>query len=164
MAILETDATQPVTTLLQRCHEHLRATRGAAMSLASFNAQDGTLTWLGVGNVDGVVLRAPPTAGSLRLVLLAGVVGHQLPALRESVVRVEPGDTLVLVTDGIRDDFEETLKVGRRGLTGGRSNPRRSRQGHGRRPGAGRSLKGGDRNSRIRPHGGMNSRARSRSI
>lgn len=112
MAILETDATQPVTTLLQRCHEHLRATRGAAMSLASFNAQDGTLTWLGVGNVDGVVLRAPPTAGSLRLVLLAGVVGHQLPALRESVVRVAPGDTLVLVTDGIRDDFEETLTSG----------------------------------------------------
>jgi hypothetical protein len=40
MAILETDATQPVTTLLQRCHEHLRATRGAALSLASFNAQE----------------------------------------------------------------------------------------------------------------------------
>jgi len=112
MAILEMDATRPVTRLLQYCHEHLRPTRGAALSLASFNALDGTMTWLGVGNVDGVVLRAPPATGSLGLVLLPGVVGHQLPPLRPSVVRIVPGDTLVLVTDGIREDFAETLKAG----------------------------------------------------
>ena len=111
MAILEANADQPVTTLLQRCHEHLRSTRGAALSLASFNAQHGTMTWLGVGNVDGVVLRAEPAAGSLRLVMLAGVVGRQLPSLHSSVVRVVPGDTLVIVTDGIRDDFAERLSA-----------------------------------------------------
>jgi len=111
MAILEANVDQPVTPLLRRCHEHLRPTRGAALSLACFNARHGTLTWLGVGNVDGVVLRAQPVGGSLRLVLLAGVVGRQLPSLHESLVRVVPGDTLVIVTDGIRDDFAERLTV-----------------------------------------------------
>src|SRR5271165_5988082 len=41
--------------LFQRCHEQLRSTRGVVMSLASFCARDHTMTWLGVGNVEGVL-------------------------------------------------------------------------------------------------------------
>jgi len=109
MEILEADADLPITTLLQRCHEHLRPTRGAALTLAVFDGRQETMTWLGVGSVDGVVLRAPPACGSQRLVLRAGLVGCQLPSLHPSVLQVVPGDTLVLVTDGIRDDFAEQL-------------------------------------------------------
>ena len=109
MEILEADADLPITTLLQRCHEHLRSTRGAALTLAVFDGRQETMTWLGVGSVDGVVLRAPPACGSQRLVLRAGLVGCQLPSLHPSVIQVAPGDTLVLVTDGIRDDFAEQL-------------------------------------------------------
>ncbi len=113
MATLEEDACQPVAVLLRRCHERLRPTRGAALSLVSFNARDGTMSWLGVGNVDAVLLRAGSAGSSAaeRLVLRGGVVGRQLPPLGVTVVRVEPGDTLILATDGIREGFEEKLRV-----------------------------------------------------
>ena len=42
-----------------RCHDRLRATRGVVMSLASLDQERGILTWLGVGNVAGVVFRTP---------------------------------------------------------------------------------------------------------
>ena len=111
MEILEADAHLPITMLLQRCHEHLRPTRGAALSLAVFDGRQEMMTWLGVGSVDGVVLRAPPASGSERLVLRAGLVGRQLPTLHPAVVQLAPGDTLVLVTDGVREDFAERLAV-----------------------------------------------------
>ena len=69
------------------------------------------MAWVGVGNVDGVLLRATPTARMERLLLLGGVVGRQLPHLNASVVTVSPGDTLILVTDGIRGDFAERLPI-----------------------------------------------------
>lgn len=58
-----------VITLISRCHERLRSTRGVVMSLASFNSVDETMTWLGVGNVEGRFVRAahnarPRTAGT----------------------------------------------------------------------------------------------------
>jgi len=113
MATLEEDPGQSIAVLLRRCHERLRPTRGAALSLVSFNARDGTMSWLGVGSVDGVLLRADRAASSPaeRLVLRGGVVGRQLPPLGVVVVRVAPGDTLLLATDGIREGFEDKLTV-----------------------------------------------------
>ena len=46
--VLERDPRESVITLVRRCHERLRETRGVVMSLASFNALDETMTWLGV--------------------------------------------------------------------------------------------------------------------
>ena len=71
------------------------------------------MSWLGVGSVDGVLLRADRAASrrAERLVLRGGVVGRQLPTLGVVVVRVEPGDTLLLATDGIREGFEDKLTV-----------------------------------------------------
>src|SRR5262245_52322386 len=47
----------PVDELMRRCHHKLRNTRGAVMSLASFNGTRSTMTWLGVGNVEGFLVR-----------------------------------------------------------------------------------------------------------
>jgi len=84
---LERYAREPVVALIQRCHERLRGTRGAVMSLASFREADSTMTWLGVGNVVGVLLRADPGAVPRQeyLSLRGGVVGDQLPRLDASV-------------------------------------------------------------------------------
>ncbi len=120
MAALEADAKQPLAVLLRRCHEHLRPTRGAALSLASFDAVDETMSWLGVGSVDGVLLRGDRAAEVPleRLVSRAGVVGSQLPPLAVAVLPVARGDMLILATDGIRDGFAEHLGAsGTRGPT-----------------------------------------------
>jgi phosphoserine phosphatase RsbX len=94
----------------QRCHEALRATRGAAISLASFAEEPATMTWLGVGNVEGRLIRG--SAWSQRqesLLLRGGVAGHELPPLATATCPVERGDLLVFATDGVRGDFADSL-------------------------------------------------------
>jgi hypothetical protein len=81
------------------------------MTLVSFNVLDGIMAWLGVGNVEGVLLRAAGAASPPRktLLLREGVVSYQLPPLRTSSLPIMSGDTLVLATDGIRSDFAQGL-------------------------------------------------------
>ena len=112
-AILEMYSPEPVVALLRRCHERLRMTRGVVLSLASFAAREKTMTWLGVGNVEGRLLRADPHAYPPQetLLLRGGVVGGDLPEPYASSVPVWPGDTLVFTTDGVRSDFDEGLTV-----------------------------------------------------
>jgi serine phosphatase RsbU (regulator of sigma subunit) len=114
VTLLEAHRGEPVIDLVHRCHAALATTRGVVMSLASYDALDRTVTWIGVGNVEGIVLRADRAADPSRqtLLLRGGVVGYQMPELHASVVTVSPGDTLVFVTDGIRSDFGWRLDPG----------------------------------------------------
>ena len=113
VSILKAGAEEPVISLIQRCHEGLRSTRGVVLSLASIDPEHGMMTWLGVGNVQGVLMRAGAQKGSAREVLLlrAGVVGSQLPALQATVLPIAKGDTLVFDTDGVRSEFAEGLSA-----------------------------------------------------
>ena len=114
VSLLRQHPQDPLVTLLRRCHEALKQTRGAVISLASFHVPDNTMTWLGVGNVEGVLLRTERTESGQRranenIMLYAGLLGMQLPNVRPSVVPLAPGDTLILTTDGIRNDFTRQL-------------------------------------------------------
>lgn len=110
--VLERNAKESVINLVRLCHEQLKPTRGVVMSLARFNSADGTVTWLGVGNVEGVLLHRDGygTVSREVLPLRGGVVGDQLPPLLASTVPVSRGDTLIFVTDGVRADFADALK------------------------------------------------------
>jgi serine phosphatase RsbU (regulator of sigma subunit) len=111
VATLEAHSTRELIALLKGCHEALRRTRGVAVSVASFAFHEQTLTWLGVGNVEGVLLRADAQANPARetLMLVGGVVGYNLPALRAAMTTVAKGDTLVFATDGIRDGWAQEV-------------------------------------------------------
>jgi hypothetical protein len=112
--VLKHNADEPVISLVKRCHSDLRGTRGVVLSLASFDATNDTMTWLGVGNVEGALIRGHQTAADREMLLLrGGVVGVQLPELRASVLPVAPGDTLVFATDGIAGDFTGQVRAGR---------------------------------------------------
>jgi hypothetical protein len=86
------------------------------ISLASFNAVDETMTWIGVGNVEGVLLRADPSVdpGSESMALRNGVVGSRLPLLHAAIIPVMRGDTLIFATDAIRSEFTQGLNMGDR--------------------------------------------------
>ncbi len=101
--ILERSPHESVIALVRRCHEQLRSTRGVVMSLATFTTLDETMTWIGVGNVEGRLKRAAGdvTPPSEFLLQRAGVVGSQLPMLQAAVLPVSPGDTLLFATDGV---------------------------------------------------------------
>jgi phosphoserine phosphatase RsbX len=94
--------------LMQRCHEALRPMRGAAMTLAVLDAGAAAMTWLAVGNVEGVLLRDNGETAYAQQ--RPGIVGHRLPPLRATTVALAPGDVLILATDGIRAGFEAALR------------------------------------------------------
>jgi serine/threonine protein phosphatase PrpC len=108
--ILRADPGAAVTELVQRCHEALRGTRGVVMSIASFDARAATMTWLGVGNVEGLLVRRAPEAGGEAVAQRGGTVGYLLPTLVPRTLQVAPGDTLVLATDGISGGFKSAVR------------------------------------------------------
>jgi negative regulator of sigma-B (phosphoserine phosphatase) len=114
-SVLQSHADKPVDELTRRCHAELRKTRGAVLSVASFNAVDDTMSWLGVGNVEGMVFRADRNAKPRRetILLRGGVVGSQLPLLRAAVLPIARGDMLVFATDGIRHGFGDDSPLDR---------------------------------------------------
>jgi serine phosphatase RsbU (regulator of sigma subunit) len=112
---LKVHADEPLTEIILRCHEALRRTRGVAISIASFDVRHGTMTWTGIGNVDGTLFRAASNALPAReaLLLRGGVVGYSLPPNRTATLSVARGDTLILATDGVGSGFRhKSMQVG----------------------------------------------------
>ncbi len=107
IAIAAEHLTEGATSVFTHCQAGLTSLRGVVMSMATFHAANDTMSWLGVGNVEAVLLRHDPKAVPQRevLVLRGGIVGGRLPLLREASVALSPGDTLVLATDGVRGSF-----------------------------------------------------------
>jgi serine/threonine protein phosphatase PrpC len=96
---------------LRRCHQGMRLTRGATLSLAWFDGGRDEVTWIGIGDVTSVLLRS--SEGGKRqetLLLRGGVLGRNLPLLRPETLTLFPGDMLVLATDGIDPRFARELR------------------------------------------------------
>jgi serine phosphatase RsbU (regulator of sigma subunit) len=129
-ATLAEHAHESPAALLERCHRVLKGTRGVVMSLASFEVSTHSLTWLGIGNVEGILLRAKalklkwpmndpalfstegiPREARESILLKGGIVGYQLPSLRPVTHPVEAGDILIFATDGIRSTFSRALPL-----------------------------------------------------
>ena len=110
---LRMHASDPIQLLIKRCHDALLGTRGAVISVAAFRTTDGTMTWLGVGDIEGVLVFADPSAVPTHVVLttLGGTVGVRLPSIRPWVIPVSPGDTLIFTTDGIRSGLATSATV-----------------------------------------------------
>jgi serine phosphatase RsbU (regulator of sigma subunit) len=102
----------PLLHLVARCHEALVKTRGVALGLASVEWSDQTMTWLSVGNVAGLLLRAGPQGALEREYVLTrnGVVGARLPPLRAATLPLQRHDLLVFATDGVREGFQSEIR------------------------------------------------------
>lgn len=109
--VLEEHAGESLESLIKRCHDAIKRTRGVALSMAAF-APGGSMSWVGVGNVEGVFLRAERNARPERqgLTQRGGVVGYQLPPLQVAGIQVAQGDMLILATDGISSGFAEGVR------------------------------------------------------
>jgi phosphoserine phosphatase RsbX len=102
--------------LIDACHAALARTRGAVMTLAWFDLVGESLSWTGVGNVEGRLVHAnagprAPTHGALTK---GGVVGYNLPSIRVTGTDLEDGDVMVLATDGIDSGFARAITQGGR--------------------------------------------------
>jgi phosphoserine phosphatase RsbX len=110
MATLESHVDEDLPALVDRCHRALRGTRGAVMALGVLG-DGGSLRWTGVGNVEAVVVRSDGTARE-HAVLLGGVLGMQVPGVRVTRLALDPGDEMILATDGVSRNFIDGLVVG----------------------------------------------------
>lgn len=99
----------PLNQTLAECNREVRRTRGVVISMAFLNSLDGAMEWLGVGNVEGLLVRSEVNGNRAKefLIRVEGVVGSRLPPLRIARIKIAPGDILVLATDGIRRGFDE---------------------------------------------------------
>ena len=113
-AILSTRPDDPPDLLLKRCHDGLRSTRGAVATLAWFDIATGGLSWTGIGNVEGRLVRADRQRGDAAdsPTLFGGVLGWSLPAVRVVRTQLAPGDCVVMATDGVAADFGSSLIPG----------------------------------------------------
>jgi negative regulator of sigma-B (phosphoserine phosphatase) len=112
--VLREHAQEPPEALLKRCHRELRSTRGVVATLAWFDLGTGGLTWTGIGNVEGRLVRADRRRGDSEdsPTLFGGVLGWSLPAIRLVRTELAPGDCLVMATDGVAADFGSSLMPG----------------------------------------------------
>jgi negative regulator of sigma-B (phosphoserine phosphatase) len=112
--VLRDEVERPAQELLELCHQELRRTRGAVMTLAWFDLEARTMEWTGVGNVEARFVRAGDTGDARHAspVVLGGVVGFNLPKVRLGTLPLEPGDAVVLATDGVTADFSVSLESG----------------------------------------------------
>ena len=117
VSILQEDAGHyPLVALVHKCHAALRETRGVVMSLASIDSSNHEMTWLGIGNVEGRVIRADQelVRKEEALLLRAGIVGYDLPnTLVALSVKLLLGDLVIMATDGIRYDFSRGASLAR---------------------------------------------------
>lgn len=105
-----TAAAAPLDEVLRQVHEALARTRGVVMTIASIGCS-GLMRWVGVGNVEAHVMRGdgPVPRRAASAVLYGGVLGYRLPGVKVSTVELEPGDLVLMATDGIDPDFADMV-------------------------------------------------------
>src|SRR6202000_748728 len=87
--------------LLEYIHGGLRATRGAAISVARFQPASGKMIYAGVGNVAGVLA----TSGELRrMVSMPGTAGHNARKIQAFEYPFTTG-LVMLHSDGIASSW-----------------------------------------------------------
>ena len=90
-----------VTGLMTRLHQHLKGTRGAVAGLCAIDAATGRTNYAGIGNT---VMRRFGKVET-RLVSKDGILGQNMRSPLHQTLQLDPGDLLVLYTDGVSDRF-----------------------------------------------------------
>ena len=111
MAAVDRYSREPLIDLVRRCHDAMVGLRGAVLGLAYLDPQAATMTWLGVGNIGGVLLRADLGNSPSRVTLVpnAGFIGAEPTRPTTRSVPLALGDTVILFSDGIKDGFVDSL-------------------------------------------------------
>lgn len=89
--------------VLQRAHEALRGTRGAALSVARIEYEGDDVRFAGIGNVAGIV-----DDGAARRALVShnGIVGHNMRKVHTFTVDCPSGALVILHSDGVQTQWD----------------------------------------------------------
>lgn len=96
---VEASAGLDLVGLFQEAHQLLRRTRGAVMAVAVLHLDERRMEFLGVGNIEAILLHEKT---STQLTSLGGTVGHSMRSVRPFEYPWDGHHTLVMCSDGIR--------------------------------------------------------------
>jgi phosphoserine phosphatase RsbX len=111
--VVDRHPAEPLEVLLLLVHRELHETRGAAVTVAIVDSERSTLHWLGVGNVEGVLMRADIEARprSHGVFLVSGVLGYHVGRIHvPEPIALAHGDLVVLATDGVRANLADVVR------------------------------------------------------
>lgn len=113
IAILDDYTHQSMPTLFDKCDRALKNTSGVAITAAVFNTSYNTVSWFGVGNIEGLLWhRSMHTSPRYhQLALQTGLSGQGLNSLNEKCLPVQPGDLVILTSDGLFPGVVEALPI-----------------------------------------------------
>lgn len=90
--------TQALTDIITVTHDALKKTRGAAMSLACVDHSKQVVTYAGVGNISGSIIKGTTTRS---MVSQNGTLGAALPTVQEFTYPYETDSLLLMFSDGV---------------------------------------------------------------
>lgn len=85
-----------VDGILRKCHQELRATRGAAVGLLKVD-ESGAGEFVGVGNIEVQSLNGQAPS----VFCVAGIVGHNFRTSKVMPIQMKTGDIYCLLSDGV---------------------------------------------------------------
>jgi anti-sigma regulatory factor (Ser/Thr protein kinase) len=88
--------------LMERAHEALRITRGAALAIAHVDCARDELRFAGIGNISACVY---DDKGRRALVSHNGIVGHNMRKVQEFAVPFVPGALCIMHSDGVQTNW-----------------------------------------------------------
>ncbi len=98
-----------VPSSIRACHEALKGTRGAALSVIRIDLDAGRMTFAGLGNVEGVLVSP---GGNHLLIPQRGIAGAAAPRIREIEEDLPDSFIIMLCTDGIHSGARRDLRFG----------------------------------------------------
>ncbi|MGC2695431.1 MAG: SpoIIE family protein phosphatase [Candidatus Angelobacter sp.] len=89
--------------ILDRIHDALKKTRGAAVAVAEIRPSAATLTYAGVGNIAATLLSGTQ---SRSLISHNGIVGHHMHRIQEFKVNWPDSGMLIMHSDGLQHRWD----------------------------------------------------------
>jgi anti-sigma regulatory factor (Ser/Thr protein kinase)/serine/threonine protein phosphatase PrpC len=99
---LENSYRRPFTEIFQLCHQRLKKTRGAAMSLCCINLKDRVMTHTGIGNVQTRVYSSEATPAPF---CINGTLGVAMPRVKVDDYPLPQNYLTIMFSDGISGRF-----------------------------------------------------------
>lgn len=93
---------RPLLESIQGLHKSLRGSRGAVAAMCQLDLAGGEMRFTGIGNISCRIFGAE----TQRMVSRDGIVGYMMSRPAEQVVRLAPGDVVMLHSDGVREHFD----------------------------------------------------------
>ena len=94
-----------LTDMIEGCHKEMGGTRGAVIGIALIDLENSILRYTGVGNIEVMV----KSRTVFRPISINGILGYNLHQVKETEFPFNPGDLILLHSDGISKRFDLNL-------------------------------------------------------